>query len=55
MNLKNFMEHWPYAFAIISSLALTIATIVGTIGLKKIKKIQRLSLWGKEQTFNYRR
>ncbi|KTW27427.1 hypothetical protein T552_02405 [Pneumocystis carinii B80] len=51
MNLKNFMEHWSYAFPMISSLALAVATIVGTLGLKKIKKIQKLSLWGKEQTF----
>lgn len=48
MNLKNFMEHLPYAFAGISSLVFTIATIVGIFGLKKIKKIQRLTLWGKD-------
>lgn len=51
MNLKNFMEHWSYAFAAISSLAFITATMIGILGLKKIKKIQKLSLWGIEQAF----
>ncbi|KAG5437733.1 hypothetical protein PCANB_000446 [Pneumocystis canis] len=51
MNLKNFMEHWPYAFASISFFVFFVATIVGTLGLRKIKKIQRLTLWGREQVF----
>ncbi|KAG5513819.1 hypothetical protein PMAC_000857 [Pneumocystis sp. 'macacae'] len=51
MNLKNFMENSSYAFAGLSSLVFTIATIIGIFGLRKIKKIQRLTLWGKNHMF----
>ena|ERR1700738_1057390 len=47
MNLKNFMEEWPYGFPMITSLALGTSIMVFGYGLARLKRIQKLTLYGR--------
>lgn len=46
MNLKNFIEETDFGFPLVS-LSCAIFTVVAVVyGLRKLRKIQRLSMWG---------
>ena len=47
MNLKNFMEDWEYGFPLITSLAFGTSLLICTYGLTRLKRIQKLTLYGR--------
>jgi len=47
MNIKNFMEDWDYGFPFITSLALGTSIIICGYGLTRLKRIQKLTLYGR--------
>jgi len=47
MNLKNFMEDWEYGFPLITSLAFGTSMLVCGYGLTRLKRIQKLTLYGR--------
>ena len=47
MNLKNFMEDWPQGFPFVTSLAVGTSIIVCGYGLARLKRIQKLTLYGR--------
>jgi hypothetical protein len=47
MNLKNYMEDWAYGFPVITSLAFGTSILVCGYGLTKLKRIQKLTLYGR--------
>lgn len=47
MNLKNFMEDWEYGFPVITSLAFGTTMLVCGYGLARLKRIQKLTLYGR--------
>ncbi|KAI4172963.1 MAG: hypothetical protein LQ343_003250 [Gyalolechia ehrenbergii] len=46
MNLKNFMEESDFGFIGVSAWSFLFAAVVCTYGLKKLHKVQRVSMWG---------
>ena len=46
MNLENFIEETNYGFFGISALSTAIAIVGCVYGLRKLRKVQRLSMWG---------
>lgn len=46
MNLKNFMEESDMGFLGVSGWCAVFAGIVCTYGLTKLRKVQRVSMWG---------
>ncbi len=46
MNLKNFLEESTLGFWGISGWSATITALVFVYGLSKLRKVQRLSMWG---------
>src|SRR5215471_17656136 len=54
MNLKNFMEDWTYGFPIITSLAFGTSMLVCGYGLTRLKRIQKLTLYGRYPGLNKR-
>lgn len=46
MNLKNFMEESDYGFFGVSAWSFVFAAIVCSYGLTKLRKVQRVSMWG---------
>jgi magnesium transporter len=46
MNLKNFLEESDVGFTAISLTCFILSAIVCTYGLKKLRKLQRVSMWG---------
>lgn len=48
MNLKNFIEESDYGFIGVSACSFIFAAIVCTYGLKKLHKVQRVSMWGEQ-------
>ncbi|KAL8898111.1 MAG: hypothetical protein Q9207_006864 [Kuettlingeria erythrocarpa] len=48
MNLKNFIEESDYGFIGVSAWSFIFAAIVCTYGLKKLHKVQRVSMWGEQ-------
>ncbi|KAL8644304.1 MAG: hypothetical protein Q9210_007320, partial [Variospora velana] len=46
MNLKNFIEESDFGFVGVSAWSFLFAAIVCSYGLKKLNKIQRVSMWG---------
>ena len=46
MNLKNFIEESDFGFFGVSAWSFIFAAIVCTYGLKKLHKVQRVSMWG---------
>lgn len=47
MNLKNFFEEWDYGFPVITSLAFGTSMLVCGYGLARLKRIQKLTLYGR--------
>jgi hypothetical protein len=47
MNLKNFMEDWEYGFPVITSLAFGTTMLICGYGLTRLKRIQKLTLYGR--------
>lgn len=48
MNLKNFMEDSHLGFLGISACSFVFAAIVCSYGLTKLRKVQRVSMWGEQ-------
>ena len=48
MNLKNFMEDSDLGFLGISACSFVFAAIVCSYGLTKLRKVQRVSMWGEQ-------
>lgn len=46
MNLKNFLEESELGFFGVSVWSFVFAAIVCTYGLTKLRKVQRVSMWG---------
>lgn len=46
MNLENFIEETNYGFFGISGLCTVISVVACVYGLRKLRKVQRLSMWG---------
>ncbi|KAL8824644.1 MAG: hypothetical protein Q9170_008090 [Blastenia crenularia] len=46
MNLKNFVEESDFGFLGVSAWSFIFAAIVCSYGLKKLHKVQRVSMWG---------
>lgn len=46
MNLKNFIEESDFAFIGVSSWAFIFSAIICMYGLSKLRRTQRLSMWG---------
>lgn len=46
MNLKNFMEESDFGFIGVSAWSFVFAAIVCSYGLGKLRKVQRVSMWG---------
>ena len=47
MNVKNFMEDWDFGFPLITSLAFGTSLLVCGYGLTRLKRIQKLTLYGR--------
>jgi hypothetical protein len=47
MNIKNFLETWEYGFPVITSFALGTSALICFIGLTRLRKIQKLTLYGR--------
>ena len=48
MNLKNFMEESDFGFLGVSVSSFIFAAIVCSYGLTKLRKLQRVSMWGEQ-------
>ncbi|MCJ1364568.1 hypothetical protein MMC16_003680 [Acarospora aff. strigata] len=48
MNLKNFIEESDYGFVTVSAWSFIFAAIVCSYGLTKLRKLQRVSMWGEQ-------
>ena len=46
MNLKNFVEESDLGFLGVTAWSFIFAAIVCTYGLKKLRRVQRVSMWG---------
>jgi len=46
MNLKNFMEESSMGFVGVTGWCCVFAALVCTYGLTKLRKVQRVSMWG---------
>lgn len=46
MNLKNFIEESDIGFAGVSGWSLVFASIVCGYGLSRLRRVQRVSMWG---------
>lgn len=48
MNLKNFIEESDYGFVTVSAWSFFFAAIVCSYGLTKLRRVQRVSMWGEQ-------
>ena len=48
MNLKNFLEESDYGFFGVTAWSFVFAGIVCGYGLTKLRKLQRVSMWGEQ-------
>ena len=48
MNLKNFIEESDLGFLGVTAWSAIFAAVVCTYGLKKLRKVQRVSMWGEQ-------
>ena len=48
MNLKNFIEESDLGFLGVTAWSFIFAAVVCTYGLKKLRKVQRVSMWGEQ-------
>jgi magnesium transporter len=46
MNLKNFLEESELGFAELSGMSFVAAAVVCAYGLHKLRRVQRVSMWG---------
>lgn len=46
MNLKNFLEESDFAFVGVSTWALVFSAVICSYGLHKLRRTQRLTMWG---------
>ena len=46
MNLKNFIEESDLGFLGVTAWSMVFAAVVCTYGLKKLRTVQRVSMWG---------
>ena len=46
MNLKNFVEESDLGFIGVTAWSFLFAMVVCSYGLKKLRKVQRVSMWG---------
>lgn len=46
MNLENFIEESNYGFFGVSGLCTVLSVVACMYGMKKLRKVQRLSMWG---------
>ncbi|PSK34433.1 Mitochondrial inner membrane magnesium transporter LPE10 [Elsinoe australis] len=46
MNLKSFIEEWDFGFPLVSLTCAVFTAIACVYGLRKLRKVQRLSMWG---------
>ncbi|KAI9730144.1 MAG: magnesium ion transporter [Claussenomyces sp. TS43310] len=46
MNLKNFLEETDFGFGGMSGLCAILGTIVCSYGLSRLRRVQRVSMWG---------
>lgn len=53
MNLENFIEETHWGFAGVSGFSTVVAVIACMYGLRKLRKIQRLSMWGEGASGKY--
>ena len=49
MNLKNFMEESDLGFFGVMGGSTLCAVIICMFGLRKLRKVQRVSMWGRER------
>ena len=48
MNLKNFIEESDLGFLGVTAWSFIFAAVVCSYGLKKLRKVQRVSMWGEQ-------
>lgn len=48
MNLKNFIEESDLGFLGVTAWSAILAAVVCTYGLKKLRRVQRVSMWGEQ-------
>ena len=48
MNLKNFIEESDLGFLGVTAWSFIFAAVVCTYGLKKLRRVQRVSMWGEQ-------
>lgn len=46
MNLKNYMEESEFGFITVSASTFIFAALICGYGLKKLHRVQRVSMWG---------
>ena len=46
MNLENFIEESRYGFGAVSVASLCCAAAIWTYGLRRLRRVQRVSMWG---------
>ncbi|KAG8622825.1 hypothetical protein KVT40_009336 [Elsinoe batatas] len=46
MNLKSFIEEWDFGFPLVSLTCAVFTAIACAYGLRKLRRVQRLSMWG---------
>ncbi|KAF4551826.1 Mitochondrial inner membrane magnesium transporter mrs2-like protein [Elsinoe fawcettii] len=46
MNLKSFIEEWDFGFPLVSLTCAIFTAIACVYGLRKLRRVQRLSMWG---------
>ncbi|GAB7346633.1 hypothetical protein MBLNU459_g1770t1 [Dothideomycetes sp. NU459] len=52
MNLKNFIEESDFGFPLVSVSCGVFAAVAVVYGLRKLRKVQRLSMWGEGGSLN---
>ena len=55
MNLKNFIEESDFGFGGVTASCFALSIIVCMYGLTKLRKVQRVSMWGERGLANNRR
>lgn len=48
MNLKNFMEESDLGFGGVCVVSFAVATVVCGYGLSKLRRVQKVSMWGEQ-------
>lgn len=52
MNLKNFIEESDFGFLGVTGVSSILASVVCIYGLQKLRKVQRVSMWGEQGRMN---